>query len=289
MLKRLTDRIYFMPQRRETDRPLLGLICGDKYSLIVDSGGSPQHAREFLSEVDSLDVPPVKYLIITHWHWDHVFGIKEMSFTTIGHEKTKEKLEELKSMKWDDDSLEKYLQEGIFNEFTINCIKEEIPKSERDEFTLGDIDIAFKGSMKIDLGGVTCIIDELGGSHTEDSIIVYIPEEKVTFLGDCVYGTRYKGEYGYTKETLFPMIDKIQKYDAKYYLISHEDIHDKNGIDELWNKLKSAERVVGKGDSTEEATKSFYEEFSREPSEEEEFYISCFANVNKVLEEDSHK
>ena len=47
MLKRLTDRIYYIPNDSKTDRPVLGLICGDKYSLVVDAGNSPTHANEF--------------------------------------------------------------------------------------------------------------------------------------------------------------------------------------------------------------------------------------------------
>lgn len=43
MLKKLTDRVYYKPHLEQTDRPALGLINGNKFSLIVDAGNSPGH------------------------------------------------------------------------------------------------------------------------------------------------------------------------------------------------------------------------------------------------------
>lgn len=285
MIKKLTDRVFYMPHKQETDRPSLGLICGDKYSLIVDSGNSPKHAKEFLSEINSMDIPPVKYLVITHFHWDHIFGMREMDFITIGHENTKVKLEEMKELKWDDASLEKYLKDGTFTEFTIKCIKEEMSNEERDNFMLDDLDIIFNSSIEIDLGGVTCIIKDIGGDHTDDSSVIYIPEEKVFFLGDCVYGSRYNGAYGYTMEKLLPMIEKIESFVADHYIISHETICDRKEIVEFWEQLKSTGEIVGEDTLVDEAIKRFENKYNRQPSEDETFFINCFANVNKAIKE----
>lgn len=63
-----------MPQDERTDRPALGLICGSKCSLVVDAGISPSHTKEFMSHIEKLDVPSPKYVVITYFHWDHVFG-----------------------------------------------------------------------------------------------------------------------------------------------------------------------------------------------------------------------
>lgn len=88
-----------MPHDDTTDRPTLGLICGSKSSMIIDSGNSPRHAKEFLSKIKSMEIPPVKYLVITHYHWDHIFGIKEMDLITIMSLATEKKIEEMKLLK----------------------------------------------------------------------------------------------------------------------------------------------------------------------------------------------
>lgn len=40
MLKRLSDRIWYYPMEEERDRPNLGYIRGDNWSLAVDAGHS---------------------------------------------------------------------------------------------------------------------------------------------------------------------------------------------------------------------------------------------------------
>lgn len=285
MIKKLSDRIFYMEQNDETDRPSLGLICGNKYSLIVDSGNSPKHAKEFLSELNSMNIPPVKYLVLTHWHWDHIFGIKEMNLITIAHENTKEKLDEMKKLKWDDKSLENHIIEKKFAEFAVNCIKKEMPEKERNNLIIGDLDITFNDSIEIDLGGVTCIVKVIGGDHSDDTSIIYVPEEKTLFLGDCIYGNMYNDTYGYTIEKLFPMIEKIEKYDAEHHILSHQGLWDNNKINEFWNLLRTTGQIVGKDTSVEQATKRFINTFNRQPSEDEVFYIKCFADVNKALTE----
>lgn len=279
MIKKLTNNIFYMPNSDDTDRPILGLICGEKYSLIVDSGNSPNHAKEFLAEVNLMNIPPVKYLVLTHHHWDHVFGIREMNLTTIAHEKTKEEIGKMKKLKWDDASLDKRVKDGTITEFSSKCIKEEI--KEREDFTMGDVDITYNDSIKIDLGGLTCILKAVGGAHTDDSTLIYIPEEKVMFLGDCAYGSRFNGLYGYDKEKLLTMIDIIEKYNAEYYILSHESLCDRKEISDFWKQLNLAEQIVGKDISVEISNKRFIDKFKREPSKDEAFFITCFINANK--------
>lgn len=280
MLKQLTDKIYYMPHNNDTDRPTLGLICGSQYSLIVDSGNSPKHAKEFMTALLDMDIPPVKYLIITHWHWDHILGIKEMNLTTIAHHHTKSKLEEMNQLKWDDSSLDHYVKEGRFSEFTVNCIKKEIP--DRDHLTIGHLDITYVDRLEIDLGDLICVVESIGGDHTDDASVIYIPDEKVLFLGDCIYGSSCHGAYGYTEEKLIPMLNKIQEYDAKHYIISHEELYTSETLETFSNELRIANEVVGKKTSVEEALQTFKDTYDRSPSEDEAFYIRCFADVNKA-------
>ena len=49
--------------------------------------------------------------------------------------------------------------------------------------TTEDID----DQLEIDCGGITCQCIHLLSAHSDDLIIVYIPEEKVLFIGD-IYG-----------------------------------------------------------------------------------------------------
>ena len=132
MLEKVTDRIYYYMNNDETDRPALGLVCGNDCCLVIDSGNSPKHAKELKKEIESMNLPPVKYLVVTHHHWDHTLGLSEWNVVTIANEITYEYMKTYCSLKYDDSSLEEAKKINIFNDFSIKCIKEEI--EQRDKF-----------------------------------------------------------------------------------------------------------------------------------------------------------
>ena len=101
MLIKLSDTIYYLPNQDDKDRPTLGLVCGDQYSLIIDSGNSTQHAHDFLREIEKLNVPPVKYMVITHAHWDHFLGMNEIDATIIVNSQTNELLKKWRNYSFD--------------------------------------------------------------------------------------------------------------------------------------------------------------------------------------------
>lgn len=42
--------------------------------LVVDSNGTPAAASAVLAEIRAMTDQPVRYLVQSHWHWDHWFG-----------------------------------------------------------------------------------------------------------------------------------------------------------------------------------------------------------------------
>lgn len=74
-LVRVTERIWYYPYEKERDRPILGYIKGDHYSVAVDAGHSETHTKEFYEALHNKGLPYPKFTILTHWHWDHTFGM----------------------------------------------------------------------------------------------------------------------------------------------------------------------------------------------------------------------
>lgn len=279
MLKKLTNRIYYMPNNRKTDRPVLGLICGDKYSLVVDSGNSPAHANDFFTDVCKLDISPVKFLVLTHWHWDHVFGIETMNLTTICHYKTKENLNKMRQLSWDDLSLDERVKKGEEIEFCSEMIKLEMPS--RNNFKPANADISFKESLEIDLGGINCIIENIGGCHSEDSSLIYIPEEKTMFLGDSICEDIYSGEWSYERTKLISMVEKIKKYETINYVTSHNEPESKEEIWSLLNDLIKIGNFVGNDCSKDKVIDRYIKLYNKVPNQDEIYYINSFVNGNK--------
>ena len=275
MLNIFSDSIYYMPNQDENDRPTLGLICGEKYSLIIDCGNSIQHAKVFLEEIKKLNVPPIKYVVITHAHWDHFLGMNEFDATVIVNSQTNELLKVWQNYAFDDGSLETYAQSKVMSEKCIEIIQAEIPN--RDYFHLNAPHIIFEKTLTLDLGKKICVLEKINSTHSEDATIIYVPDEKVLFLGDCVYGTTKKSLFHYNQSLLIPMIEDVQKYHAEAFLLGHESICDLEEMTTFWRDLKAASKAVNSS-SLEEALESFKLENNRTPSDDELFFIKAFVN-----------
>lgn len=74
-LKKLTDRIYYIPHQTESDRPMLAYLKGNKYSLAIDAGYSSSHVDSFYRFLEEDGLKKPDFTVITHWHYDHTFGM----------------------------------------------------------------------------------------------------------------------------------------------------------------------------------------------------------------------
>lgn len=275
MLNKYSDAIYYMANEDKNDRPTLGLVCGEKYSLVIDCGNSTQHAKDFLLEIKKLNIPPVKYVVITHAHWDHFLGMNEFDATVIVNSQTNDLLKVWQNYSFDDNSLQTYAQNKLMNEKCIEIIQTEIPN--RNDFKLNSPHIIFEKSLTLDLGNKICQFEKINSTHSEDATIVYIPDEKVLFLGDCVYGTTKKSLFHYNQSLLLPMIEDIQKYDAEAFILGHESICDLEEMTTFWRELKTASLAVTSS-SLEDALKVFKQKNNRDPIGDELFFIKAFVN-----------
>jgi cyclase len=70
-------------------------LIGEDGALLVDSGDKPEVAEKLQAAVASLTPKPIRFLINTHWHFDHVNGNEWMGsrgITIIGQAKMRERV-----------------------------------------------------------------------------------------------------------------------------------------------------------------------------------------------------
>lgn len=220
-LRQISDRIYYLPALQETDRPVLGYIRGDRYSLMIDAGNSANHVELFHQEIKLCGLPTPDFVAITHWHWDHTFGMCAVKGKTIASRLTNIELEKVIGWDWSDAAMSMRLQSGEDIEFCDRCIRLEYP--DRNEIDVRLADIIFENDLTLDLGGIHCELKRIGGTHSEDSVIVYIPEEKVAFTGDVDGPDYYHNNGNYDKNKLLQLIDYMEKLDANIFIAGHDE------------------------------------------------------------------
>lgn len=218
-LHKIAPHTYWLDPDSATDRPALGAISGGARTLIVDAGNSSAHARLLLQSLSQERVARLEFLALTHWHWDHVFGAAELNLPAFAHRETRRRIAEMAAWDWSDEALDRRVAEGIEITFCRDMIKAELP--DRSGLVLRTPEIAFSDWVEIDLGGVRAQMIHVGGDHGPDNSVVFVPEDRVVFLGDCLGQDIYTGPPGYTTEKLFPLLDTLLALEAEYYLESH--------------------------------------------------------------------
>jgi cyclase len=179
-------------------------IIGDDGVLIFDTTGTPSSARFILAELKKITNRPVRYVVNSHWHWDHwggneVFRSAFSNVQIISQEKTRAMMMS-DAVDWNRDYLATIIPEHI-NEVATAAKK---AGSSADRARLLELAIAdrtflrekrtltntfpnqvFSDSMTIFLGH-----REIQLSHTRaitpGDAFAYLPKEKILLTGDIL-------------------------------------------------------------------------------------------------------
>jgi glyoxylase-like metal-dependent hydrolase (beta-lactamase superfamily II) len=224
-LQSLTPHVFWSLPDAPRDRPILGAVVGRRGTLLVDAGASPAHAVEFLAALAArvdLTAHPPRFAALTHWHWDHVFGLAALGVPTLAHRETHRRMAAMARLDWRDGALDRRVAAGEETPFIAEHLKLEISNAERANLVIALPDLTFDDAVEVDLDGITCQVIHVGGDHSPDSCVVFIPQERTVFLGDCLYSGFGPDGYLYTPARLFPLLDTLTALDAETYLLAHQ-------------------------------------------------------------------
>lgn len=208
-LTRISDRVWISPFEKERDRPILGYIKGDNLSIAVDAGHSEAHTAEFYTSLKHAGLPLPKITVLTHWHWDHTFGMHAVNGICIANRLTDSYLRQFKQ-KLDENGAEYFLSLD-------ECIRREYEEGTPIIITFPDI--VFDNALTIDAGNCPVRLIRSKAPHTDDSTLVFAETEKVLFLGDAAAGSF--PTWVKNPELCCALADTIAGMDAEICLESH--------------------------------------------------------------------
>lgn len=189
------DRVY--TRRYAVFDQQIGIVLGDGEALVIDTRTTPTHARELLADIARVTALPVRTVVDTHWHSDHVFGNHEFRPAAIwGHERCRSRL----------------LENG---EDQRAALVDSMPDQADDirAIVIDPPDHVFAAAATIEVGGRRIDLRYLGRGHTDADIVVLVPDAGVLFAGDLLendavpwFGDGYPMEWPATVERLLDLV-----------------------------------------------------------------------------------
>jgi glyoxylase-like metal-dependent hydrolase (beta-lactamase superfamily II) len=231
---RISDHVYWFPPA-PPDRPSLCAVAGDRGTVWLDAGSSSAHAREFLRFLDEDGVAAPSHVVLTHSHWDHVFGADELGAHVIAQERTAAYLEQLAATDWSDEALDRRVASGEASPQHAENVKAELP-SPRD-VRIAPAEIVFRDGLDLELGGVRLQVRHVGGDHADDSSVMFVEPDGLLFLGDCLYEAP---SGGYSSERVGPLADAVRGLGAHLFVEGHgEAVLSAAALDEVLAEARS--------------------------------------------------
>ena len=230
------------------------VIIGDRDVLVVDSCYLPSAAREDIAQIHQWTDKPVRYLLNTHWHYDHTMGNRAYAdafpnITIIAQADTRAEMEGYNpgwfarypgraqkfQQRLDDgkDADGKPLTDGDRRDLKQAIAGVAVVLEEYKKLVDRLPDATFEHELDLDLGNRPVQIQHLGRGNTRGDAIVYLPKEKILVAGDLLdHPVPYLGG-GYPFE-LITTLKKIGELDVQTIVPGHGDVmHDKAYLNQV--------------------------------------------------------
>lgn len=195
-----------------------GIIIGKDGIVVVDTMISATMAKRFIRDIRAISRKPIRYVVNTHYHLDHVFGNSEfakLGAVVIAQENVK-------------NAMEKSARETLKNigEYGLT------PKDMKGT-TLAYPVLTFGDRMTINIGDQQIELIHARQSHTDGDTLVYLPGKKILFAGDILF-TNYHPFLGEGNiEEWAKELDDIKSMDVEKIIPGHGPLSGKNDLDDM--------------------------------------------------------
>ena len=234
-LNRLGERFYVYPYQERGDRPNLYYIKGDGFSVAIDAGNSSFHVKGFYDALKEEGLPLPDCTIISHWHWDHTFGLDYIHGTSISSRNCHDKFIEVSKWKWTLEDMKEREKTGEDIPFCTENILLEYPNL--NDIKVITTDEILDNDLTLHMGGMTIQVLPRVSTHSDDALYVYIPEEKALIVEDADCEDFYNGSV-YDHEKLSDMIAFFESMDYEYHYLGHAERETKQfALDRLHAEL----------------------------------------------------
>ena len=196
------------------------VVTGDGV-IVIDSLGSPPLARQLLSLIRRVTPQPIRHVVLTHCHADHLYGLqvfKEAGARIVAHTGCRD-----------------YLQ-GETAQLRLAASREELFPwvDEHTRLVTPDVWLGDKGDeqdLVLKLGAREFRVRHVGPSHTVEDLVVFDPVTGALFAGDVVFRGRipYVGQAD--SRRWISAMDRVLELQPRMLVPGHGPISNEPAVD----------------------------------------------------------
>ena len=214
-------------------------IVGSRDVLVVDTGTTPAAARAFIDDLKLVTTKPVRYVVNTHFHYDHTDGNQAYAGKAdiIAHDYVKQAIQTLDVLHREPyqtsqlvnvprriDDLKRQLA-GAKDAAARQTIQQQLKVAQEGFEQLKEIkptapNVTYSTKKVLDLGNREVQLLFLGRGHTNGDTVVLLPQEKIVATGDLMESQiAYMGDAQFAEWVT--TLDALKKLDFETDLPGH--------------------------------------------------------------------
>lgn len=183
-----------------------GFVVTNDGVVVIDGLGSPALADELLAAIARITPRPVRHVIVTHYHADHVYGLqsfKERGANIIAHRDGRE-----------------YLASETA-QLRLQASRSELAPWIDERTRLVPADRWIDAAVTLEVGGTKFVLQPAGPAHTPEDLVVHLPQRGVLFAGDLVFRGRIPFVGQADSARWIESLDRLLAFDARLIIPGH--------------------------------------------------------------------